>query len=290
MKGGAKRRDDIQLAKVQSANQSWWTDYTMSYDWNQKIKHEKFSLAWFDDSDQRFIHGARLFAHDKRPFDRIIPFDQLRGKRVLEIGCGMGLHSELMNRAGGDVTSIDLSETSIAATSRRFDLKGLTGDIRQMDAEKLDFADGSFDFVWSWGVIHHSSHTGRVVKEIHRVLRPGGECRVMVYNLGGMPAYLTILSSYLFKFWRGRTVDECLWAVTDGFSARYYSRDMLSDIFHIFFEPVSVVTYGQDADAMPLPARLRRMVLRFVPETLQREWVRQRGAFLFATATKSRVA
>jgi 2-polyprenyl-3-methyl-5-hydroxy-6-metoxy-1,4-benzoquinol methylase len=286
MKEGAKRTDEIQLSNVQSANQAWWTEYTMSYDWNDKIQREKFSASWFDVADRRFIHGARLFAHGQHPFDLIIPFDKLHGKRVLEIGCGMGLHSELMTRVGAKVTSIDLSETSVAATSRRFDLKGLSGDIRQMDAEKLDFPDETFDFVWSWGVIHHSSRTGRCVREIHRVLKPGGECRVMVYNLGGMPAYITMLRDYSRKFWRGRSLDECLWARTDGFTARYYSRDMLSDLFNIFFDPVSVVTYGQDADAVPLPARLRRIVLRFSSEARQREQVRRRGAFLFATATK----
>jgi SAM-dependent methyltransferase len=125
-----------------------------------------------------------------------------------------------------------------------------------------------------------------VVREIHRVLKPGGECRAMVYNLGGMPAYITMMLDYSWKFWRGRSLDECLWAVTDGFTARYYSRDMLTDIFTTFFEPVSVVTYGQDADAVPLPSGLRRLALRFVPLTKQRERARQRGAFVFATATK----
>lgn len=286
MRGGAKRREEVGLGDVQSANQQWWTDHTMSYDWNDRIERERFSGPWFDAADQRFIHGARLFAHDRQPFDLIIPFDRLRGKRVLEIGCGMGLHSELIARAGADLTSIDLSPTSVEATSRRFALKGLTGDVRQMDAEKLDFPDAAFDLVWSWGVIHHSAHTGRVVREIHRVLKPGGECRVMVYNLAGMPAYITMMLDYSRRFWRGRTLDECLWSVTDGFTARYYSRDMLADLFNTFFDEVSVDTYGQDADAVPLPARLRRIALRFVPQSRQRELVRRRGAFLFVTAAK----
>jgi 2-polyprenyl-3-methyl-5-hydroxy-6-metoxy-1,4-benzoquinol methylase len=286
MRGGAKRSEDVPLQDVQAANQAWWTDHTMSYDWNDKIARTPLSAEWFEDADRRFIHGARLFAHDREPFDRLIPFGDLKGKRVLEIGCGMGLHSELMARSGAELTSIDLSPTSVDATTRRFALKGLRGDVRQMDAETLAFPDGTFDFVWSWGVIHHSAHTGRVIREIHRVLKPGGECRVMVYNLAGMPAYLTMMLEYSWKFWRGKSLDECLWATTDGFTARYYSRDMLSDIFSIFFEPVSVTTYGQDADAAPLPAKLRRAVLKWTREARQRELVRRRGAFLFATAIK----
>jgi 2-polyprenyl-3-methyl-5-hydroxy-6-metoxy-1,4-benzoquinol methylase len=282
----SKRHEDTPLKDVQSANREWWTDSTMSYDWNDEIQRDKFSVPWFDAVDERFIHGSRLFAHKQQPFDLIIPFEQLRGKRVLEIGCGMGLHSELMTRAGANVTSIDVSPTSVAATSRRFTLKGLSGDVRRMDAERLDFPNETFDLVWSWGVIHHSSRTGRIVREIHRVLKSGGECRLMVYNLGGMPAYITLMLGYSWKFWRGSALDECLWATTDGYMARHYSCDMLTDILGIFFEPVSVVTYGQDADAVPLPSRLRRLALRLVSEQRQRDYVRRRGAFLFATATK----
>jgi 2-polyprenyl-3-methyl-5-hydroxy-6-metoxy-1,4-benzoquinol methylase len=287
MRGGAKRREADQITDVQAGNQEWWTKHTMSYDWNAPIQLEKYSLPWFDQADERFVFGARLFAHDKAPFDLIMPLQNLQGKRVLEIGCGMGLHSELLARAGAKLTSIDLSETSVAATSRRFALKGLDGDIRQMDAEHLSFADNEFDLVWSWGVIHHSSHTGRVVRGIHRVLKPGGEARVMVYHLGGMPAYLSMLLEYAGGFWRGRTLDEYLWAASDGFTARHYSRDMLRDLFLTFFDEVDVDVYGQDADAMPLPRQLRPWALRLVSTEWQKRKVQQRGAFLFARAHKA---
>ena len=52
----------------------------MSYDWKDKAAAERFSLAWFDDIDGRFIDAARLFAHDQAPFDRIIPFAALKGQ------------------------------------------------------------------------------------------------------------------------------------------------------------------------------------------------------------------
>lgn len=286
MREGPKRQDADELGDVQASNQAWWTERTMSYDWNEKISSEKYSAAWFDEIDQRFIFGARLFAHGQHPFDQVIPLKSLWGKRVLEIGCGMGLHSELMARAGANLTSIDLSETSVMATKRRFALKGLKGDIRQIDAEHINFPDGEFDFVWSWGVIHHSSHTGRVIRDIHRLLKPGGECRVMVYSLAGMPAYITMMLKYSWQFWCGKSLDECLWAGTDGFTARYYSRDMLSDIFKTFFDDVTVASHGQDADAIPLPRQLRKMVAPFVSVARRRDYANRRGAFLFVTARK----
>ena len=66
-------------------------------------------------------------------------------------------------------------------TTKRFEMMGLTGDIRQMD-ENLEFPDASMDVVVSWGVIHHSGNMVAIIKEIHRVLRPGGKAYLMVYR------------------------------------------------------------------------------------------------------------
>ena len=240
MDGPDKRTERQSLDTVALGNRRWWTDHTMSYDWNETVAAEKFSRAWFDEIDRRFVDAARLFAHeegnDRTPFDRIIPYAALRDRAVLEIGCGMGLHNELMSAAGARVTAIDISDTSVEATRQRAALKGYAGDVRQGDAATMDFPDGSFDFVWSWGAIHHAAYTGRIVKQIHRVLKPGGQARVMVYNLEGMPAYMTMARRHLIGFWRGRSLDRALWADTDGFSARYYTRDTLADLFNTFFE------------------------------------------------------
>ena len=166
----------------------------MSYDWHNEIGAPRFSAPWFDAIDQRFIDSARLYGTDQQPFDRIIPFGRLAGADVLEIGCGMGLHTQLMASAGARVTAVDLSPTSVEATTHRLALKGLPGRILEGDAERLPFPDKSFDFVWSWGVIHHSSRTGRVVREIARVCRPNAEVRVMVYNRNGAWAYSILIT------------------------------------------------------------------------------------------------
>ncbi len=286
MSYGNKRSSKDPLSAVQTGNEQWWTGRTMSYDWKEPIQPSKFTLEWFEIIDRRFIYASRLFAHNSTPFGNIIPFERLNGKNVLEIGCGMGLHTELMIRAGANVTSIDISTTSVNATRQRTNLKGFASDVRQMDATLLEFPDESFDFVWSWGVIHHSSYTGRIVREIHRVLRPGGETRIMVYNIEGMPAYITICTKYIAGFWRGRSLDEYLWRSTDGYTARFYSKDMLSDLFNIFFTDVEVRCYGQDADAVPLPGRLRRLALGIMAEETVAKLAERRGAFLQVRAIK----
>lgn len=281
-----KRTGRQTLDAVQDGNRRWWTDHTMSYDWNDAVAVEKFSAAWFDEIDRRFTDAARLFAHDKTPFDRIIPFTALKDRAVLEIGCGMGLHSELMAKAGARVTAVDISGTSVAATRARAALKGFACDVRQGDATALDFTGDQFDFVWSWGAIHHAAYTGRIVKEIHRVLRPGGEARVMVYNLEGMPAYATFVRKYLIGFWRGQSLDRALWTASDGYMARFYSRDGIADLFNTFFESASVETFGQEADAVPLPRALRALARPLFSEDFLKRKARERGAFLLVTAVK----
>lgn len=284
--GDKRVSQETDLASVQRGNEKWWSGNPMAYDWNDRVKLERFSKEWFDEIDRRFIHGARLFAHGKEPFDRIMPFDQLRGKRVLEIGCGMGLHSELLVRHGADLTSVDLSETSVMATRKRLALRGLQARVEKMDAVNLEFADAEFDFVWSWGVIHHSAQTARIVQQISRVLRPGGEARVMVYNLHSATAYVTMVTRYLLGFWRGRTLDDCLWATTDGYMARYYAPDQLTDLFSVFFKDVSVSSYGQESDGVPLPRHLRGVVMRLMSEQKLAELSNKRGFFLFVKAQK----
>ena len=278
---------DIELEKVQSKNQQWWTDHTMSYDWKDKVGQDRFSEAWYDEIDKRFVHGARLFAHDQVPFDRIIPFDRLAGRDVLEIGCGMGLHSELMARAGARVRSIDISETSVEATRNRLALRKLPANVQRMDARVLDFPDASFDFVWSWGVIHHSAQTAVVIREIARVLRPGGETRIMVYHLDGMSAYASIVRDFLIGFWRGRTIDDGLWKRSDGHMARHYSKDMLTDIMNLFFAEVRAETFGQDADGVPLPRQIRPVVMKMMSADGLARRANARGSFLFMVAKKA---
>jgi 2-polyprenyl-3-methyl-5-hydroxy-6-metoxy-1,4-benzoquinol methylase len=280
-----KRTNDQSPEAVQQGNQAWWTHNPMAYDWHGDNTTPRFSSAWFDEIDRRFIHASRLFATDERPFDRIIPFAQLAGKRVLEIGCGMGLHTKLIAGAGADLTSIDLSPTSIEATRRRLELAGLKADVRQMDAEKLEFPAQSFDFVWSWGVIHHSSRTTRIVREIARVCRPGAECRVMVYNRDGLVVTLTYLKDHLLNgAFLHRTFEETLYRATDGYSARYFVREQFEDVFRGFFGDVSACVLGQDVDVVPLPRGLRQLVVPLMPEGYLREAQARRGAFLFVTA------
>jgi SAM-dependent methyltransferase len=111
-------------------------------------------------------------------------FAGARGLRVLEIGCGLGTDGAQFAKAGADYTGVDLTDAAIDLARKRFEISGLPGEFRVADAENLDFADESFDLVYSHGVLHHTPDTARAVQEIHRVLKPGGRAVVMLYHRG----------------------------------------------------------------------------------------------------------
>lgn len=287
MKFDDKRTAAMSAAVVQEGSKKWWTSIPMTYDdWGRRSPFEQFSASWYDDIDKRFLHAVRLFSSASNPFETLMNANELRGKRVLEIGCGMGFHAELLARAGAELTTIDLSPTSVKATTKRLALKNLTADVREMDAETLAFPDGSFDMVWSWGVILASARTGRIVREIHRVLRPGGQTRIMVYNLEGTAAYSVMLTRYMLGYWFGKSLDELLWRSTDGFSARFYTKDTFTDLLATFFDDIDVSSFGEEGNVVPLPRLLRRPILKLIPLSHQRRLAPRHASYLFAVAKK----
>lgn len=103
------------------------------------------------------------------------------GKRVLEIGCGIGSDAEEFAKAGAEYVGIDLSEQSVILSRNRFNVLGLEGEFHIKDASK-SFADlGEFDLVYSYGVIHHFPGIDKIIANVKEVLAPGGEFRFMVY-------------------------------------------------------------------------------------------------------------
>src|SRR6266481_7279809 len=111
-------------------------------------------------------------------------FAGARGSSILEIGCGMGTDGAQFAQAGAQYTGIDLTQAAIDLARKRFELSGLVGEFRVADAENLDFADASFDRVYSHGVLNHTPDTARAISEIHRVLKPGGQATIMLYHRG----------------------------------------------------------------------------------------------------------
>lgn len=260
----------------------------MSYDWRKPIATERFSVDWFDESDARFLHAARLFTGEANPFPGLMDLASLKGKRVVEIGCGMGYHSELLARAGADLVAIDISPTSVEATRRRLAVRGLTARVEQCDAERIDdlFEAGTVDLVWSWGVIHHSANTARIMRKIAGLLTPRGKAKIMVYHLGGMSAYYTIVRRYLLGFWRGGQLDDMLNRDADGFTARFYTREAFTDLALAFYRKANVRVFGQDADVIMLPRQVRAPFLSLWSRNGRIKAAGRRGSMLYLEASE----
>jgi SAM-dependent methyltransferase len=105
-----------------------------------------------------------------------------RGKRVLEIGTGVGTDARSIISRGGRYTGINVDRGSTDATLRALRVFSLPGIVLERNATALDFPDDSFDVVYSFGVLHHIPEAEKAVAEIHRVLKPGGKLLVMIYN------------------------------------------------------------------------------------------------------------
>lgn len=109
-------------------------------------------------------------------------FAEAKDLSVLEVGCGLGTDGAQFAKAGARYTGIDLTDAAVELAKRRFELFDLPGTFRVADAEHLNFPDNSFDLVYSHGVLHHTPDTPAAVREIHRVLRPGGKAVIMLYH------------------------------------------------------------------------------------------------------------
>jgi 2-polyprenyl-3-methyl-5-hydroxy-6-metoxy-1,4-benzoquinol methylase len=98
----------------------------------------------------------------------------LRGKRVLEYGCGLGEATVLLARSGARVSAFDLSPSSVEVTRRRAETNGLEVDLAVAAGEDLPYADETFDVVVGVAILHHLD-VERAGRELHRVLKPDGK-------------------------------------------------------------------------------------------------------------------
>ena len=116
----------------------------------------------------------------------------LRGKHLLEIGCGMGFDSLEFLKRGVRVTATDLTPNAVQMTRQHFAVENVRAeDVRTANALDLPFEENSFDAVWSNGVLHATGNTRRAVQEARRVLKPGG--RAIISHFYRKPSWMYLL-------------------------------------------------------------------------------------------------
>lgn len=149
--------------------------------WNAHVHDLK--IARTPVGSKAFFQELYAYRFEKLDYlPRIVDFSAYQGKRLLEIGCGVGLDLVRFARHGAIVTGIDLAEVSIELAKKNFAFNRLTADLRVMNGEKLLFGDDSFDVAYAHGVLQYTADIERMIEEIKRVLKPGGQAILMVYN------------------------------------------------------------------------------------------------------------
>jgi SAM-dependent methyltransferase len=216
----------------------------------------------------------------------VMGFDRFRGARLLEIGCGMGTDLLQFARGGAYVTGADLTPRSVEISKKRFSLYGMPGQFIITDGERLPFADESFDVVYSNGVLHHTPGTDVAIREAHRVLRPGGTAKVMLYHRNSLAYWgelffrRGLLGGELL---RGRSMSDVMsrWVEISTAEARplvkVYSRREAADLFKMFSRVETEIE------------QITRTELRFlkgIPESIFRRLRRTVGWNVIITAKK----
>jgi 2-polyprenyl-3-methyl-5-hydroxy-6-metoxy-1,4-benzoquinol methylase len=135
-----------------------------------------------------------------------VEFERWAGKRVLEVGCGIGTDSIRFARAGAELTAVDLSGESLRVAEQRAEVMGVADRIRfvQANAEELTSAidDGPYDLAYSFGVIHHTPHPERALSEIWSVLAPSGTLKLMIYHRRSWKVFWIVAAQERGRFWK----------------------------------------------------------------------------------------
>jgi SAM-dependent methyltransferase len=290
---------DLNVKNVKAEIRDWWASCPMTYGQlhGQAVYETEDgrteaidfgSRAFFQKVDATFYAWTERL-HNGCYFGKIFPYKDYVGKNVLEIGCGMGTMAMNWAHHGSRVTAIDLNPVSVAQTTQRFQLYGLNGTIMEMDANALTFPDASFDYVYSWGVLHHSPNLSRSLQEMLRVLRPGGRFGVMLYNRNSV--YYRYLIRYVEGFLHGesrfldplqlasRYTDAAeqegnphTWPVT----RREVARMLQPGTTDLRFEALGRIDYA-------LPPKIGA----FLPQFLKDAWARRWGWSLWFTGKRA---
>ena len=285
--------NNIKKSFLQKKNVNFWENNPMTYDWTED-KPKKIDLNFFKTIDKRFTNSIqKIFDNEKYFIENFLKKKELKKLNVLEIGTGMGCHSEILSKNSKKFTGIDITITASKITKKRFKIKKIKGLIHKMDAEKLTFKNNTFDLIWSWGVIHHSSNTEKILNQMHRVLKPGGQAVIMIY-------YKSWWSYYVFGFFfygilkrdflRYKNIFDIINSHSDGAIARFYSINEWN--FLIKRNKLDIEynkIFGLKSDIFPIPkGKIKNLLISLTPSFIFKFLITKlsMGSFLVSSVKK----
>lgn len=272
-------------------------DLSAALDPKEIDSKEKVRQFW--DSDPcgtRYLDGAEDFEAHARARYSLEPFIPefaafaLSGRqKVLEIGVGMGADYLEWLRAGAIATGVDLSATSIERARRRCALAGYRPDLRVADAEHLPFPDNTFDVVYSYGVLHHSPDTAKCLREACRVLKPGGQARIMIYH---HPSLTGLMLWLRYGLLRRKSVRRSVYDHLESPGTKTYTRAEASALL-AGFEDIEMRQVFSPGDLLlnrpssRFRSPLYRLAWKIYPRWLVRKFGQHWGLFLLISARKT---
>lgn len=248
----------------QGRNRLWWERLPMTYaEWSEGDRIPRTR------SDFEAVRAA-LLGHS--PFLRVrYDFTAQKDRKVLDLGCGTGVTACLFAEAGADVTAVDLTEAAVDLARRCSEAWETPFSVARGDAERLGFVPESFDYVFSWGVLHHTSDTDQAFREVCRVLKPGGAGLVMVYHKNSAVYYLKGIYWLLAKgrIFQGHNLETVQGFYIDGYHHRHFTRRGLAD---------ALKAAGLDVDRVVV-TQMQKKILPMMPRALDL-WLKDRFGWL----------
>jgi ubiquinone/menaquinone biosynthesis C-methylase UbiE len=242
---------------------------------------------YLDDKDDFAAHARARYELEPFIFN-FADFHRARGRKVLEIGVGMGADYLEWLKAGADATGVDLSQVSIERARQRCTVAGFEPNLRVADAEQLPFADNSFDVVYSYGVMHHSPNAKRCVREALRVLKPGGQARIMIYHHPSLTGAMLWLR---FGLMRGESLRQSVFDHLESPGTKSYTKQETRELmagFHnvnlrVEFSPGDLLL---NQPSQKFQSMFYRIVWKLLPRFLIRKLGRPWGLFLLISGSK----
>ncbi len=165
-------------------------------------------------------------------------FPRWKGKKVLEIGCGIGTDTINFARAGASVTAVDLSEESLAVARKRADVFGLNNiQFYQANAEELTSVVPleRYDLVYSFGVIHHTPHPRKAIEQIRQYMDAESRLKIMVYNRDSCKVFWILMTYGKGAFWKADELIARHSEAQTGCPVTYsYTKETIKDLLRGF--------------------------------------------------------
>jgi SAM-dependent methyltransferase len=200
-------------------------------------------------------------------------------------------HAEWARHHPALLVGLDFTSRALDHTKARLHVEGCESRLLRADAEQLPFADGSFELVYSWGVLHHSPDTPQAIREVHRVLAPGGIARVMIYHRSSIVGSLLWLRYALLRGRPGRTLQDIYATHLESPGTKAYSMADANELFSVFRRRSSrpMLSFADLLDGAAGKrhgALMLRIARKLWPRWAIRRWLATRGLYLLVEAVK----